>query len=84
MVMFYIYIKKQIKQLLFVDAVAIKIIDNIFSKVLYSQNLRRMCCVIMYECRKKIFKMKSPGLRFLLLYLLIVFSKYLPLVDINS
>lgn len=44
MTMPYIYIKKQKTQLFFVGVVAIKIIDKIFSKVLCSQDLRKMCC----------------------------------------
>lgn len=52
MAMLYIYIKKQIKRRI-VDVVAIKIIDKIFSKVLYSQNLRKMCCDYTVWVQKK-------------------------------
>lgn len=38
MTMLYIYIKKQINQFLFVDEIALKIIDRKLSKLLYSQN----------------------------------------------
>lgn len=81
MPMLYIYIKKQKNQLLFVGVVAIKIIDKNFSKVLCSQNLRKMCCDYTVWVQEKICKMRNPGLRFLLLSLFFVFSKYLPLIE---